>query len=178
MKIGTKTLLFGVHCIPLHAAFLFRAWWKLYGFPFDPRLWLAFLVHDIGYWGRTDLDGKDGKRHPVLGAKIMGRLFGERWADFCLLHSRSMARRLGCNPSRLCYADKYAQALIPTWLFLFLAGLTGELDEHMHAPWAMTPAGDQTPEQWWKRARQGSLAVVRAHVVALQIDRLKLGVDI
>ena len=47
MKIGTKSVLFGAHCFFLHPFFVAVAWWKLYGFPVDPRLWVAFFVHDL-----------------------------------------------------------------------------------------------------------------------------------
>lgn len=48
MTVGTKSVLFGVHQFVIHPILLFVAWWKLYGFPWDPRLWFAFLLHDIG----------------------------------------------------------------------------------------------------------------------------------
>lgn len=75
MKIGTKSILFGVHQFILHPIFVSIAWWKLYGFPFDLRLWVAFFVHDLGYWGKPNMDGKEGEKHVELGARIMGWLF-------------------------------------------------------------------------------------------------------
>lgn len=78
MKIGTKSVLFGAHCFFLHPWFVAAAWWKLYGFPFDPRLWVAFFVHDLGYWGKPNMDGIEGERHPYFGAKIMQRLFDKK----------------------------------------------------------------------------------------------------
>lgn len=54
------------------------AWWKLFGFPWDPRLWIAFVVHDWGYWGKPDMDGEEGESHPHLGASIMG-VFDAHW---------------------------------------------------------------------------------------------------
>ena len=71
MKIGTKSLLFGAHNIIIHPVLVFIAWWRLYGFPFDPRLWIAFLVHDWGYFGKSDMDGSEGETHVELGARIM-----------------------------------------------------------------------------------------------------------
>lgn len=71
MKIGTKSVLFGAHCFFLHPLFVARAWTKLYGFPFDPRLWIAFFVHDLGYFGKPNMDGPEGETHVELGAKIM-----------------------------------------------------------------------------------------------------------
>lgn len=75
MKVGTKSVLFGAHCFFIHPWYVAWAWWRLYGFPFDPRLWVAFFVHDLGYWGMPNMDGKEGERHPHLGAGIMGWLF-------------------------------------------------------------------------------------------------------
>lgn len=71
MKIGTKSVLFGAHCFFLHPFFVALAWWKLYGFPYDPRLWVAFIVHDLGYLGKPNMDGPEGETHVEFGAKIM-----------------------------------------------------------------------------------------------------------
>ena len=78
MKIGTKSVLFGAHCFFLHPWFVAAAWWKLYGFPWDPRLWVAFFVHDIGYLGKPNMDGPEGERHVEVGARIMSFLFDGR----------------------------------------------------------------------------------------------------
>ncbi len=78
MRVGTKSILFGAHQFLLHPLFVAAAWWKLYGFPWDPRLWVAFFVHDLGYWSRLNMDGPEGEAHVFLGAKIMGALFDLR----------------------------------------------------------------------------------------------------
>lgn len=75
MKIGTKSLLFGVHQVFIHPWFVAWAWWKLYGFPFDPRLWVAFIVHDWGYLGKPNMDRPEGEEHPHFAAHLMYRLF-------------------------------------------------------------------------------------------------------
>ena len=130
MKIGTKSILFGSHCFLIHPIFVFWAWWKLYGFPYDPRLWLAFFVHDLGYWGKSNMDGQEGERHVELGAKIMG-IFGKQWHDFTLYHSKYYAKKRNAKPSKLCYADKLAICLEPRWLYLFMANLSTEIVEYM-----------------------------------------------
>lgn len=71
MDIGTKSVLYGAHCFFLHPIFVFIAWWKLYGIPYDPRLWVAFFVHDLGYFGKPNMDGPEGETHVELGSKIM-----------------------------------------------------------------------------------------------------------
>lgn len=75
LRMGTRSLLFGIHQIFLHPLFVALGWWKLYGFPRDPRLWAAFFVHDLGYFGKPNMDGLEGEQHPLLGAAIMGWLF-------------------------------------------------------------------------------------------------------
>lgn len=155
MRIGTKSVLFGAHCFLLHPWFVAAAWWRLYGFPWDPRLWVAFAVHDLGYLGKPNMDGPEGETHPLLGARIMSRLFDRgfprkryvmdsyhcewmpaglefgRWGTFALLHSRYYAKTREQQPSRLCVADKLAIALTPAWLYLPLVRATGEIREYM-----------------------------------------------
>ena len=135
MNIGTKSVLFGVHAFWLHPFFVARAWTQLYGFPLDPRLWVAFFVHDLGYWGKPNMDGPEGERHVELGANIMRLLFDKgcqtKWRDFCLFHSRYYAKAAGVAPSRLCIADKLSFAVTPKRLYLLLANLTGEVHEYM-----------------------------------------------
>lgn len=119
ISIGTKSVLFGAHCFLLHPWFVAFAWWRLFGFPWDPRLWVAFVVHDLWYVGKPNMDGPEGEFHPLLGARIMTRLFDRDrraihiggghgyaqlgvWGQFCLLHSRYFAKsRFGSGRSRL-----------------------------------------------------------------------------
>lgn len=164
MKVGTKSILFGYHQFLIHPLFVALAWWKLYGFPWDPRLWVAFFVHDVGYWGKPNMDGAEGESHPFVGAKIMGALFdakdvwGHRkplrewytpiiggvmdyffghcpfkntWYCFTFYHSRFLCKRYNTNPTQMCYADKLAIIITPTWLQLLLMNLTGEIQEYM-----------------------------------------------
>ena len=165
MKVGTKSILFGAHQFLIHPWFVAAAWSKLYGFPWDPRLWVAFFVHDLGYWGKPNMDGPEGERHVLFGARVMGWLFDRRghttvhrfahvpsrdWPDaapstwylFTLLHSRFIAMRLRIPFSRLCVADKLAIALTPAWLYLPLARATGEIKEYMKLAEARTAAGE------------------------------------
>ncbi len=150
MRVGTKSLLFGVHQVFIHPLWVALAWWKLYGFPFDPRLWVAFIVHDWGYWGCPEMDGPKGDLHPYVGAQIIHKLFdgyiyyaciewscdfaAERkhdWFNFCLYHSRFLAKQQNAQPSRLCMADKLSLGLEPWWLYLPRAWVSGELKEYM-----------------------------------------------
>lgn len=155
MRIGTRSLLFGAHQFVLHPLLVALAWWRLYGFPWDPRLWVAFIVHDWGYWGRSDMDGPEGEDHVLLGARIMHRLFGHRWAELCFYHSRFKARQHGHDPSRLCVADKLVFVLEPRWLYLPRVWLSGELREYLERARQDTKYADQdvdaTSARMWHR---------------------------
>lgn len=173
MKIGTKSVLFGAHCFLLHPFFVAEAWRRLYGFPFDPRLWAAFFVHDLGYWGKPNMDGPEGETHPVLGARIMHVLFdrptfvwkhledwaARGWYDFTLLHSRHYAKAMGSHHSRLCVADKLACALTPAWLYVPMVCATGEIEEYMANGRARSQAAgtDMPKGDALRRIRTGAL---------------------
>lgn len=133
IPVGTRSLLWGVHQVLLHPLLVALAWTRLYGFPTDVRLWIAFFVHDLGYWGKPNMDGPEGETHVELGANLMRRWFGDEWGDFCLYHSRFYARQRGQPPSRLCLADKLVIAIEPWWLYLPRALLSGEVWEYVHA---------------------------------------------
>lgn len=82
MRVGTRSVLFGAHAIWLHPWFVAAAWCRLYGFPFDFRVCATFWLHDIGYLGCRDMDGRDGESHVELGARVMEMLYGSEWGDF------------------------------------------------------------------------------------------------
>lgn len=133
LNVGTKSVLFGAHQFLIHPWFVAAAWWRLYGFPWDPRLWVAFFVHDLGYlvYNTPNMDGPEGERHVEWGATLMRRWFGPQWGRFCLYHSRFYARRDGQPFSRLCVADKLAVVLEPWWLYLPRVILSGEVHEYL-----------------------------------------------
>jgi hypothetical protein len=77
LPVGPRSVLFGAHCFFIHPIFVAWAWARLYGFPWDPRLWAAFFLHDLGYlflWC-PNMDGPEGERHVEWGAAVMHRLF-------------------------------------------------------------------------------------------------------
>src|SRR4051812_8551241 len=186
MKIGTKSVLFGVHQFLLHPLFIAIGWWQEYGFRrvriaervaytivdfetgnqvdfidytdtwlLDPRLWVAFCVHDLGYIGKPNMDGSEGEEHVWLGAKIMHWLFDRpkakwvykaleghrhltpiftlnfKWRNFTLYHSRFYAKKNNSHFSKLCVADKLSIVLEPWWLYLPRVNWSGEIDEYM-----------------------------------------------
>lgn len=130
MRKGTKSLLFGVHLWWWHPLTVYIAWWKLKGcFPGWREMVCAF-VHDWGYWGCVDMDSGRGDAHPELGANIAGRLFGKKYHDLCLYHSRHYAKRYNAKPSELCWADKLSISYEHWWYYLPRAMLSGELEEY------------------------------------------------
>ena len=131
MRIGTRSVLFGAHAVWLHGFFVAEAWRRLYGFPWDPRLWAGFFLHDVGYWNKTDLEGPSGESHVYAGARLMTTLFGAAWGEWCLRHSRYWVRKDSGMLSRLAAADKLAFVLTPWWLYLPMTQATGELTEYM-----------------------------------------------
>jgi len=159
MKIGTKSILFGAHCFFIHPWFVALAWWQLYGFPLDPRLWCAFFLHDIGYWGKPNMDGDEGETHPELGARIMHALFDRRgqhyWLHFTLFHSRFYAKKWCAPHSPLCAADKLATALTPRWIYLPMVKLTGEIHEYMGMAGVGKYSSDKVSEMRKLRAAGG-----------------------
>lgn len=138
MRVGSKSLLFGVHQLVLHSVGVLIVWVRLYGWP---RWWelIAILVHDIGYWGCETMDGSDGAEHPKRGAEIAGSIVYWMSLDtvlphmaygLCVGHSRTYARIHRTGISRLCRADKLASTILPRWLYLALARASGELAEY------------------------------------------------
>lgn len=138
VPVGTKSILCGAHAFWFHPFVVALAWWKTYGVPLDPRLWVAFFVHDLGYIGCPNMDGKEGEKHPELGARIMAMFPGSAkaiwpldWSSFSLYHSRTYAKLYGAEVSKLCYADKLAFTVQSKRIYLFLVKLTGEYHEYL-----------------------------------------------
>lgn len=158
LPIGTRSILVGAHQFIIHPLLLAIGWYRAFGWGevqigwragvwtngvytrhryytaiWDPKLWIAFFVHDFGYWGKPNMDGPEGETHPEWGAALMRRWFNDAWGDFVLLHSRHYAKTLGRQPSALCFADKWVIVLEPAWLYLprvFLSGEYWEYREH------------------------------------------------
>jgi hypothetical protein len=168
MKVGTKSLLFGVHCWFLHPWAVAMAWIKLFGWPTDWRIWLCFLVHDWGYWGCAEMDGLEGDQHPIRGAKILSKTIralggswdeADKWYEFCLYHSRFFAKQHGAPVSKLCYADKLSVAYTPAWIYIPVAALTGELWEYM----TVSKSPSYNPYVWHRRFQDYITEWVRVH---------------
>ena len=141
MQVGTKSILFGVHNFLWHPFTVILAWIELYGLPNWKEL-VCIFIHDIGYWGKPNMDGKEGEHHPEWAAS-----WAKNWLDkndspwmltddywiyynLCLLHSRTCAKRYGAEPSKLCWADKLSCKYDPWWFYLPRAILSGEIKEY------------------------------------------------
>ena len=95
MKLGTKSLLWGAHAFFLHPLQVGWGWRQLWGFPWDVRLWIGFVFHDVGYFQRDRMDGDGSEEHVILGAEIVRSICGPVYADECYRHSREWCRRHG-----------------------------------------------------------------------------------
>lgn len=133
MKVGTKSVLFGIHHWWWHFYYCVRAWRWLYGR--WPRLseGVAIFLHDFGYIGCPNMDGREGSNHPMRISRLVHILAGQLAGDLVLKHSHSLCMRWDWTPSMLCWADKLATAL---WLeerrggYLRRALHSGELAEY------------------------------------------------
>jgi hypothetical protein len=144
MRIGTKSLLIGAHAFWLHPFMVALGWFRLNRFRtiryleietniLDWRLWLCFFVHDLGYWGCPNMDGEEGERHPIRGADLVYRITGSSdWRTFCLFHSSSYSKPY--PPSPLSLPDKLATVMVPTFLYVLMTRLTGEIREYKSVP--------------------------------------------
>ncbi len=163
MNVGTKSLLFGVHQFAWHPFTVWRAWRHLYGENPTWRECVCIVVHDWGYWGCANMDGDEGARHPVLGAEIAGWLLGPAYHDLVLLHSRSLAKCLGREPSKLCWADKFSMLYDPEPLYLLRARLTGEIAEYRrHAMEHVSLGANDRTWLRWLKARLCALAAEKS----------------
>ncbi len=142
MKIGTKSLLFGLHQFAIHPTFVTLGWIKLYHQLPTPKEQICIIIHDWGYWGKPNIDGIEGEEHPEWAAKWAERhldtyneYIGKHssyYSYLCLFHSSSYAKYCGHVVSSLYGPDKYGCALMPVWLMTLLGWLSGETNEIRH----------------------------------------------
>lgn len=151
MKTGSKSLIFGVHQFFWHPVTVWLAWVKLYGdFP-SWRETVCIILHDLGYWGCSEMDGLDGELHPYVGANIAGYLFGIEYEDLVLRHSRTLCKNLNVQPSKLCWADKLSMEFDPTWFYLIRARFSGELKQYREMADRSGFIPKEAPDHCWHR---------------------------
>lgn len=172
MNVGTKSVLFGVHQFLLHPLFVARAWWIVYRE--FPKLyeWAAIITHDVGYFGKPNMDGPEGEEHPEILARWWRRhfgAFGEKVAVEILGHSRFHAKKNNLPLSKLFRPDKLSTALYPHWLYLLLGNLSGEIHEYMghcadDGKYAGSLVGEATQSQLhWLIEVQAHMALMGLH---------------
>jgi hypothetical protein len=173
MKIGTKSLLFGVHQFLWHPWCVGRAWRMIYHRWPTRREWLAIFVHDWGYWGCSDMNGECGIEHPALGARIVSRFISRRvnhpvvanivrrnWFEFVAGHSANYAKKHGLKLSPLYLADKVSVLMEPMWFYLLRARLSGEGWEYeQHSP--KKGQGLRAWLRWYRMRTRAKLAFKR-----------------
>lgn len=158
MKVGTKSLLFGVHQFLWHPLTVALAWRKYHGrWPRGKAEWVAILVHDWGYWGCADMDGEQGKDHPLWGAHIAWRILAHdeparlKAINLILGHSKSFSAGRGKFLSDLYAPDKLSVLFEPKWFYLFRGLATGEIREYIeqaaHSA-IVYPHRYMTPRKW------------------------------
>lgn len=111
MKQGTVSVLIGSHSIG-HSVLVYISWCKLYHKP--PCLYetVCIALHDVGHWGKNYLDDEAAKReHWKLGARIAGKIFGQKGFDLIAGHDRYS----GYQESKLLKPDKYSWHIAPYW---------------------------------------------------------------
>lgn len=167
MKIGTKSILFGVHAFWWHPITVLLAWRRLYKRnPRWPEL-IAIACHDLGYWGCSDIDGPSGKKHPHVGAQLTARIVvflkrgywlrepvhdgceGSVTYFFTLGHSRDAAKAACILPSSLYAADKASIFYDPKWFYLLRAKLSGEITEFKANATATHKLPAEAPDGAW-----------------------------
>jgi hypothetical protein len=136
-------------------------WWE----------WVAIFCHDIGYWGKPNMDGPEGQTHPEAGARLAKQIvhrvgfwiFDNSFSgdekrcyyagvahDLALYHSSAYAKANGQPTSALYWPDKLSIFFDPRWFYLLRAKATGEVWEYIrvNAPgWLIWD--DQPAETWF-----------------------------
>lgn len=161
MKVGTKSVLFGVHQFIIHPLVVALAWKACYRHWPTRIQWAAIICHDFGYWNSADIDGPEGTTHPVAGAIMadelayrlcwlawllkpwrwgkLGRAYQAALAQnegfqaywLSLYHSARYAAQDGVSVSALCLPDKVSVLFEPEWFYLFRGWLSGETVEYV-----------------------------------------------
>jgi hypothetical protein len=155
MKVGTRSLLFGVHQFIWHPITVYRAWRDLYGKRPTWKETICIIVHDWGYWGCVSMDGPGGELHSLAGSGIAWMLFDLEHEELVLYHSRHYAAAVGVQPSKLCWPDKLSMLYDPVWFYLLRARLSGEIREyHWNAIQKGFVPARSTQREWLVKLRE------------------------
>jgi hypothetical protein len=160
--VGTRSVLYGVHAFWFHPLTVGLAWHKLFRVWPTWREWVCIFVHDLGYWGRPNMDGPEGRRHPEFGAQLARKVLGESYGQFTLYHSREYAKMAGAEPSPLAWADKFSLWCEPRWFYLLRARLSGEITEYRRNAPAHTQRESDAYWHQWLRTKFRNINEIRA----------------
>lgn len=81
---GLRSVTIGMHNPIIHGFLVMLAWKKIFHQNPSFKEIVCILFHDIGYINQNFIDGDDDK-HPELGAKICGWLFGKEYYILCII---------------------------------------------------------------------------------------------
>lgn len=161
MRVGTKSVLWGVHAIWFHPITVWLAWRRVHGRWPDWAETIAIIFHDIGYWGKPNMDGPEGITHVYAGAEIAGKLVdifstqrGWEVRYLCLYHSSTFAKLAKHAPSALYLPDKISILVELKNLYLLRARFSGELREYVLRE-SVKQNISMTETQWYDRYRAG-----------------------
>lgn len=129
MRIGTRSLIFGLHSFFVHPILMLAIFKKVVGRRADFVEIVCILIHDIGYFGKPNMDGVEGNLHPYAGAKLARFLFGDRGWRLCVGHNDEVREVEGLPRSVIYAVDKYFYVVIPVWLQKALGIMSGEYKE-------------------------------------------------
>jgi hypothetical protein len=114
----------GAHNPIIHTATVTVAWVKLFKKLPSFKEFVCIFFHDFGYisW-RDESDFVDN--HPELGARICRLLFGREGFELCIGHSREYSLKYGLKLSKLCFADKLSNLVLPPSVYGFILWIGG-----------------------------------------------------
>lgn len=169
MKVGTRSVLFGVHCFWYHPLTVILGWWLYHGrWPAKLHELLAIFFHDIGYIGCSDMDGPSGLDHPERSCNAMINWLhpAQTSLTFTLAeglilgHSRSYAAQQGIPVSSLYAPDKLCVLFDPSWFYILRATLSGEINEFI--------ANSRTPNATRREWLRDYKAEIRQRILQLE----------
>lgn len=173
MKLGTKSLLFGVHQFILHPLLVWFSWILLYKNAPNWKELICIFIHDWGYWNIFFLKDAEGDRHPEVAAKIANKLFGQKYYFFILGHSTFYNTRYDVKISKLMAPDKYWHCIVPFWFFKMLSIPSGEFKYYRTRKGARQVADlDVSDKIWWLNLQEISLQKVKGTYI-INKDRLE-----
>lgn len=162
MKVGTKSLLIGVHQFLWHPITVALAWHELYHKCPSWKEFICIFIHDWGYWGCPNMDGEEGEKHPEYAAHLALKYLDHPtdendlenyYFGLCLFHSRHYAKQHDNTvPSKLCWADKLCYKYDPVWFYTLRAKLSGEITEYRALPQSQNFKGSDF--EWYREQRK------------------------